>query len=110
LALSQLEDKINSVGRNRKNVLHYRQKYGRMIWHAMKNRCIASLTGQLKGSYTCENGLPPNIWPKGTELHTACEYVVNHFDRLTLYLDRKRLINHISNYFFFKLGSLCELE
>lgn len=91
LSLSKIEAKIDALGRTRERVLKYRGRYGRMIWEAMRNRCVLSTTGQLIGPATYTKGLMPPIWPPSTELHRAGQYVINHFGELTLYLQYPEL-------------------
>jgi hypothetical protein len=91
LMLSELETKIDSLGRTRENVLKIRGRYGRLVWLALKNRCHAAATGQVPGFATYPRGIIPNVWPKGSELHRAAMYVVNHFEELTRYLKHPEL-------------------
>jgi len=87
LKLAKIESIIDFKGRTRKNVLKYRGRYGRWLWLAMKNRCQAAVTGEILGLATFPKGISPDIWPPATELHRACQYIINHFPELTLYLD-----------------------
>ena len=91
LFLSKLETIIDERGRTRENVLRLRGRYGRMMWLAMRNRCVAAITGTIPGPGTYPKGITPDIWPPGTELHKAANYVINHFNELTLYLDHPEL-------------------
>lgn len=91
LALAQLERRIDAIGRTTENVLKIRGKYGRWIWHALRNRCIAATTGVVPSASTYPRGILPNTWPPGTELHQACNYVIKHFQELTLYLSHPKL-------------------
>jgi len=86
LMLTQLEKRIDLRGRTNKNVLKYRNRYGRMLWTALKNRCEAALTGRIVGPIPPKGGIKPKIWPPGMELHQACKYLIKHFEELTLYL------------------------
>jgi hypothetical protein len=91
LALSRLEARINAEGRTREKVLKLRGRYGRLIWLALRNRCIASTTGEIYGVATYPRGISPDIWPPNTELNRAAMYVINHFEALTLYLKHPEL-------------------
>lgn len=91
LALSEIETKINATGRTRHNILRLRSRYGRWIWVAMKNRCIAAVTGKIPGIATFPKDIKPDFWPPNTDLNEACNYVINHFDALTLYLTHPEL-------------------
>jgi hypothetical protein len=91
LLLSRVEKIIDARGRTHERVLKLRGRYGRWIWHALRNRCMAATTGVVPSPGTYPRGIQPNIWPKGTELHAASAYVINHFESLTLYLDHAAL-------------------
>lgn len=89
LALSRVEALIDAQGRTEANVLRLRGRYGRKIWQALRNRSIAAVTGKSPGRFTfkSDDDFAPDVWPPGTELHRAAQYVVNHYTELTLYLD-----------------------
>ena len=87
LALAKIEKLIDARGRTRENTLKLRGRYGRWIWHAMRNRCIAATTGKVPSPGTYPKGITPDVWPRNTELNKAAMYVINHFKELTLYLD-----------------------
>lgn len=91
LKLSRIEHQLDAMGRTRANVLKLRGRYGRMIWRALYNRCVAATTGEIPGPATYPRGISPDIWPPGHELHVAAQYVINHFPELTLYLDHPEL-------------------
>jgi hypothetical protein len=91
LILSRIEKLIDARGRTKVNVLKLRGRYGAWAWQAMKNRCQASLTGQMPDGKPFARGIPPNVWPPGSDLYKACNYLVNHFDSLTLYLKNPAL-------------------
>jgi hypothetical protein len=91
LLLSRIEKLIDARGRTHERVLKLRGKYGRRVWQALKNRCIAATTGNVPTPGTYPSGIRPNVWPPGSELHKAAAYVINHFKSLTLYLDHTAL-------------------
>lgn len=93
LSLSRVEDLIDAHGRTKANVLRLRNRYSRKIWQALRNRCIAAVTGKSPGRFTfrSDDEFGPDIWPPGTELHRAAQYVINHYEELTLYLDNPYL-------------------
>jgi hypothetical protein len=91
LMLTQIEHRIDAIGRTRANVLKLRGRYALWIWRAMKNRCIAAVTGDAPSAGTYPNGITPNIWPPTTDLNAAAMYVINHFEELTLYLEHPAL-------------------
>jgi len=89
LTLSRVEELIDAKGRTTANVLRLRSRYSRQIWKALRNRCIAATTGTSPGRYTfkSDDDFAPDVWPPGTELYRAAQYVINHYAELTLYLD-----------------------
>ena len=91
LYLSDIEARIDERGRTRENVLRFRGRHGRRIWLAMRDRCIAAVTGVVSGPGIYPDGITPNIWPPGTDMHKAANYIINHFDELTLYLEHPEL-------------------
>ena len=91
LMLSRIEKIIDARGRTTERVLKVRGRYGRWVWHAMKNRCIAATTGIVPSPGCYPSGITPNVWPPGSELYRAANYVINHFESLTLYLDNAGL-------------------
>lgn len=91
LALAQLEKRITAMGRTRENTLKLRGRYGKWLWQTLKNRCIAATTGEIPGPATYRKGVKPNIWPPDSELGRACQYIIRHFDELTLYLTHPEL-------------------
>lgn len=86
LLLAKIEHKIDNMGRTRANVLKMRGRYSRMIWAAMRNRCVAAITGEVRSAATYPAHIRPDIWPPGTELYKACNYVIKNFGELTRYL------------------------
>jgi hypothetical protein len=91
LLLSRIEKTIDARGRTFERVLKLRGRYGRWIWHALRNRCIVATTGVVPSPGTYPRGILPNVWPPGSELHQAAAYVINHFESLTLYLNHPAL-------------------
>ena len=91
LMLSRIEKSIDARGRTTERVLKLRGRYGRWIWHALRNRCIAATTGIVPSPGTYPSGITPNVWPPGSDLYKAANYVINHFESLTLYLDHAAL-------------------
>lgn len=84
LILENIEDRIDEVGRIPATVLKYRNKFSQKIWAAIYRRAKAVVDGDTK---TYDN----NYWPKSSELYIACNYIVNHYAELTLYLEDFRL-------------------
>lgn len=95
LMLSQIESRIDSRGRTKATVLKLRGRYAKWVWQALKNRCVAATTGEVLGRATYRKNCGPQIWPPSTDLHTACRYVIKHFEELTLYLGNPYL--HYTN-------------
>lgn len=82
LVLEQIEDRIDELGRNKERIQRYRQRYSIKVWAAIRRRCEAVMRGEtVYGHY----------WPKTSELYLACQYIVNHYDELTRYIDDPRL-------------------
>lgn len=93
LSLSLLEDKIDRLGRTTENTVRLRQKYGRWLWQAIRNRAIAAMTGESPTASCLPriHGLKPFKWAPDSHLYKACAYIVNNYDSLTAYLDDARL-------------------
>jgi hypothetical protein len=89
--LSQIEQRIDLRGRNAAIILKYRQRYARMVWEALRNRCETALTGKNVSRYPLKFAVQPRLWPTGMDLHKACNYVVKNFAALTLYLSNPKL-------------------
>jgi hypothetical protein len=81
-----LEKRIDFEGRTVKRILRIRGRYGRMIWEAMRNRCLAAMNGT-RPTRTTDPRCPIQTWPPDTPLYGAAQYLVNHYDELTRYLD-----------------------
>ena len=69
------EDCLDDFGRNRHNVLAVRQHESRQLWEQIRE--IAT---------TLESR-----WSKQSKLGAGARYVINHYDKLTAYLDDPRL-------------------
>jgi len=69
------EERLDVHGRNRHNVLAVRQGDSRELWEQ-----IREIAQKLE-----------KRWSKATKLGTAARYILNHFDKLTAYLDDPRL-------------------
>lgn len=69
------EQRLDAHGRNRHNVLAVRQTDSRRLWES-----IREIAQKLE-----------RRWSKATKLGTAARYILNHFDKLTAYLDDPRL-------------------
>ena len=82
LVLEQIEDRIDELGRTSDRILRFRQRYSRNVWAAILKRCEAVVCGEtVYGHFS----------PKTSEPYGACEYIVNHFGKLTRFLDDPRL-------------------
>jgi hypothetical protein len=73
--LAMHEQLLDEHGRKRENVLAVRQVDSRELWEDIK---------ELATKMTAK-------WSKGTKLGTAARYILNHYDKLTAYLDDPRL-------------------
>lgn len=90
--LAGVEARINRMGRTHDRTLKLRGKYSRLIWLALRNRCLAAVTGNRPTPSTKPYSSPPLItWPKKSKLRNAAEYVIGNFTELTLYLTDPRL-------------------
>jgi hypothetical protein len=75
LGLAMHEQRLDVHGRNRKNVLAVRQTDSRELWESIRSLAQFMMSR----------------WSKATKLGTAARYIVNHYSRLTAYLDDPRL-------------------
>jgi hypothetical protein len=73
--LAMHEERLDAHGRNRHNVLAVRQTDSRRLWEE-----IREIAQKLE-----------KRWSKATKLGTAARYILNHYDKLTAYLDDPRL-------------------
>jgi hypothetical protein len=89
LHLSTIEQMIDIYGRTRKNVLKHR-RYSRLIWKAIKNRCLAVMTG-IRTTPTTDSRHDILQWPPSHRLYIAAQYIVENYKALTYYLDEPRL-------------------
>ena len=89
LLLSYLEKLIDLEGRTEENVRKYR-RYAGMLWQAIRNRCLAAITGVRTTPFTDAKHKIIQ-WPPQNRLHVAAQYIVDHFQELTLYLQEPRL-------------------
>ena len=69
------EQRLDVHGRNRKNVLAVRGHESRELWEEIKELAV-EMTEK---------------WSKATKLGAGVRYIVNHFEKLTAYLDDPRL-------------------
>ncbi len=89
LRLSYIEKIIDLEGRTEKNVQKYR-RYAGMLWKAIQNRCLAVITGE-RTTPSTDSKHDIIQWPPGNRIYDAAEYIVDHFQELTLYLSEFRL-------------------
>lgn len=82
LYLTKMEKRIDQRGRTKKRVLYYRNRYGRKIWKKILN--LATSVKVARKFSQCEGHL---LWPPRSKMGTACNYIVNHYEELTAYLD-----------------------
>ena len=73
--LAIYEQRLDVHGRNRDNVLAVRQAESRELWED-----IRELATEMKDK-----------WSKATKLGAGARYILNHYDKLTAYLDDPRL-------------------
>jgi hypothetical protein len=73
--LSMHEERLDAHGRNRLNVLAVRQHESRRLWEQ-----ILEIATKLEAR-----------WSKESKLGAGARYIINHYDKLTAYLDDPRL-------------------
>ena len=82
LVLEQIEDRIDELGRTKARIERYRNRYSRKVWASILKCCESVIRGERSyGHY----------WPKTSEIHRACQYVVKHYTKLTAYISDPRL-------------------
>jgi hypothetical protein len=89
LHIAQAEQLIDIVGRTEKNIRKYR-RYAKMSWEAIRNRCLAALTGK-RPTPTTDPKHEIRMWPPKTYLYDAARYIVDNYEALTFYLNEPRL-------------------
>jgi hypothetical protein len=73
--LAMHEERLDAHGRNRQNVLAVRQNESRRLWEEIRE--VASKI--------------ESRWSKESKLGAGARYIINHYDKLTAYLDDPRL-------------------
>lgn len=73
--LAMHEERLDAHGRNRQNVLAVRQHESRRLWEEIRE--VASKI--------------ESRWSKESKLGAGARYIINHYDKLTAYLDDPRL-------------------
>lgn len=82
LVLETIEERIDETGRNRVNILRYRQKFSQKVWVAILKRCQSVIAGErVYGEF----------WPKSSKIYESCEYIINHYEKLTAFIFDPRL-------------------
>jgi hypothetical protein len=89
LHLATIEQVIDITGRTRANIMKHR-RYSRWIWQAIKNRCLAAMTGN-RTTPTTDSRHEIQQWPPSHRLYLAAQYIVENFETLTYYLNEPRL-------------------
>jgi KaiC/GvpD/RAD55 family RecA-like ATPase len=84
-----IEQVIDITGRTRANIMKHR-RYSRWIWQAIKNRCLATMTGE-RTTRTTDSRHEIQQWPPSHRLYVAAQYIVDNFEALTYYLNEPRL-------------------
>ena len=70
--------------------LHKRTKYSRWIWSILRRGAL-TVINQKRQSPGVLISYQPVYWPQDSTFRVACQYIVNHYDELTLYLDHHEL-------------------
>jgi len=73
--LALFEELLTEQGRNKENVTAVRDKYSRFCWQEIKQACHDLIKD----------------WSPSTKLGTGANYIINHYNALTVYLDEPRL-------------------
>ena len=89
LHLATIEQVIDITGRTQANIMKHR-RYSRWIWQAIKNRCLATMTGK-RTTRTTDSRHEIQQWPPSHRLYLAAQYIVDNFEALTYYLNEPRL-------------------
>ena len=79
LVLAKIEDRLDELEANWDLVLSYRQKYSRRVCLSMLATAKRVLNGE-------PGVVGAKVWPPGSKLYEACEYLVNHYEELTQFL------------------------
>jgi hypothetical protein len=77
-------------------ILEYRQRFSTRLWTTVHNFCKKMLGENAQVNTNISDII---VWPKGTPLNIAAQYVITHFDELTLYLKHADL---------FLTNNICE--
>jgi Transposase IS66 family len=83
--LSHIEE---DHGKNRfenPKALRKRTKYSRWIWMILRKGALTVMNQKQESSGVLIS-YKPVYWPKDSKFHISCQYIVNHYDELTLYL------------------------
>lgn len=78
--LAKVELKIDYLGRSEKNILYFRRKYSDKIWKIIKNKC--------------SKVIEEKNWPPSSSLYDACLYILNHYEKLTKYINHPEVDSH----------------
>ena len=80
--LTWVEKRIDATGRTWDNTIRLRRKFSLKIWKLIRAKAESVLQAerpdQTRGHY---------VWPPGSKLYIGCQYIVNHFAKLTAYID-----------------------
>src|SRR6185369_7948096 len=90
LQISLMEKIIDARGRTLENIKKYR-RYSNLYWQAIKNRCLAAMTGKRTTPGTDAKHETIRQWPPSHKLYLAAQYIVDNYDKLTYYLKEPRL-------------------
>lgn len=83
--LSYIEEDFGKCRFENPKALAKRTKYSRWVWSIIRNGAL-TVTKQKHVSPGTLIGYKPIYWPKESKFYIACQYILNHFSELTLYL------------------------
>jgi Transposase IS66 family len=83
--LSHIEEDHGKIRFENPAALRKRTKYSRWIW-AILRRGSLTVMNQKRESSGVLISYDPVYWPKDSKFYLACQYIVKHYDELTLYL------------------------
>lgn len=88
--LSSIEEDYGEFRFEDAKAMRKRTKYSRWIWGLIRKGAL-TVINQRRESPGILISYEPVYWPKDSGFLKACQYIINHFDELTLYLTHPEL-------------------
>jgi hypothetical protein len=88
--LSYIEEDYGKIRFEDPKALQKRTRYSRWVWNILK-RASLTVIHQKRQSRGTLTRYTPVYWPSDSKFLVACQYIVNHFKELTLYLEYPEL-------------------